>query len=297
MLSALSAFEEAFEIKGEVGRLIDVATQATLLAPDLQVNMKICDTINGNPKEGSKDAARCLRRKLKHKSGRVVQLAVTVLEAVMQNCGPDLHAAIATKEFMGDVSALVLNVNMDMAVHRKVVTLVQNWGEGFRHMQDKVPLFFETYANLRAQGVRFPEYDAGSAPMYSLRQQPRPQVRAERTPAYNQQRNDGPRAVSQQQQQAPASVPTAATRRPERAAEAPIFDTARLLEDLEHVTVEATLLCDILDAATQSGGGGGGQQENVEGAGAQLQHLPASHRHLDRAGAGRRACGQASWCQ
>eukprot|EP00283_Hemiselmis_rufescens_P026036 CAMPEP_0173445436 /NCGR_PEP_ID=MMETSP1357-20121228/34357_1 /TAXON_ID=77926 /ORGANISM="Hemiselmis rufescens, Strain PCC563" /LENGTH=505 /DNA_ID=CAMNT_0014411613 /DNA_START=338 /DNA_END=1855 /DNA_ORIENTATION=+ len=223
--------------------------------------MKICDTINGNPKEGSRDAARALRRKFKVKNGKVVMLAVTVLEQIMQNCGPELHANIATKEFMSDISALVLNPNFDMMLHTKIVGLVQSWGEGFRHMQDKLPLFYETYSTLKAQGVRFPEYDAASAPIYTLRQAPRPtvvaagrSVNASQPTHFQQSQPARPPPHQQHQHQRPAATPDI---RPARVEEAPlVFDSARLLDDLEQVTTEATLLCDMLDAETQSGGGG-----------------------------------------
>uniref|UniRef100_A0A7S0Z2N1 VHS domain-containing protein n=1 Tax=Hemiselmis tepida TaxID=464990 RepID=A0A7S0Z2N1_9CRYP len=261
MFSALSsAFEDAFDINGEVGRLIDVACSESTTAPDRQIILKICDTINANPREGSRDAARALRRKLKAKNGRVLLLAVTVLEQVMQNCGPELHASIATKEFMGDVSGLVLNPNLDASLHRKTVQLIQHWGEGFRHMQDKLPAFYDTYSTLRAQGVRFPEYDVASAPVFSLRQVPRPTVvAAGRTfqatqPGTLHSSQTSRRTQQQQQQQRPAAA--GAGRSPAVEDLRPAFDSAKLMEDLEQVTTEATLLCEILDAATQSGDGG-----------------------------------------
>jgi hypothetical protein len=44
--------EQAFELKGEVGKLIDAATSENLIGPDWQLNMQICEKINKTPKEG-----------------------------------------------------------------------------------------------------------------------------------------------------------------------------------------------------------------------------------------------------
>ncbi len=51
MNSAISSFQEAFDIKGEVGRLVDIATSETLLCADLQQNLQICDKVNAGGKE------------------------------------------------------------------------------------------------------------------------------------------------------------------------------------------------------------------------------------------------------
>lgn len=45
-------FVQAFDLKGEVGRLIDIATSDTLIGPDWEMNQQICDKIELNPKEG-----------------------------------------------------------------------------------------------------------------------------------------------------------------------------------------------------------------------------------------------------
>jgi hypothetical protein len=48
----LSWTPQAFELKGEVGKLIDAATNEGLIGPDWQMNMQICEKVNTLPKEG-----------------------------------------------------------------------------------------------------------------------------------------------------------------------------------------------------------------------------------------------------
>ena len=45
MSNALRSFKEAFEIQGELGRLVDAATSEMQLSVDWQANMQICDKV------------------------------------------------------------------------------------------------------------------------------------------------------------------------------------------------------------------------------------------------------------
>ena len=45
MSNAIRSFKEAFEIQGELGRLVDAATSEMQLGVDWQANMQICDKV------------------------------------------------------------------------------------------------------------------------------------------------------------------------------------------------------------------------------------------------------------
>lgn len=146
MQSYINAFQEAFDIKGEVGRLVDAATCETLVGPDWQLNMQIVQKVNSSSEAGyvprtrkppkknphlvrlipfawawrrltglslafcrAKDAAKTLRKRLLHTNPRIARNALTLTETLVQNCGRELHAQIATREFMDDVKAMILN--------------------------------------------------------------------------------------------------------------------------------------------------------------------------------------------
>ena len=48
-------------------------------------------------------AAKALRKRIKSDNSKIVQLALTVTETCVKNCGFEFHAAIAVKEFMQDM--------------------------------------------------------------------------------------------------------------------------------------------------------------------------------------------------
>jgi hypothetical protein len=57
----------------------------------------------------AKDAARTLRKRLKHKCPRVAKNALTLTETLVSNCGMEMRAQIATKEFMDEMKSIILN--------------------------------------------------------------------------------------------------------------------------------------------------------------------------------------------
>eukprot|EP00286_Rhodomonas_abbreviata_P006735 CAMPEP_0181324014 /NCGR_PEP_ID=MMETSP1101-20121128/20113_1 /TAXON_ID=46948 /ORGANISM="Rhodomonas abbreviata, Strain Caron Lab Isolate" /LENGTH=307 /DNA_ID=CAMNT_0023432121 /DNA_START=106 /DNA_END=1026 /DNA_ORIENTATION=- len=233
MSSAISSFQEAFDIKGEVGRLIDIATSETLLGADWQQNLQICDKINAGGKEAAKDAVRSLRKRMKHKNPKVQLLSLSVLEAAVKNCGPELLMQVASKDLMGDLQAFVLQPDVELGVQRKVLQLVQAWGEAFKDTREDMPLFYETYSALKSQGIRFPEYDPTLAPTG------RPQDRM----------SAGAGGMSVQRGGSGGQGGAdfgGRNQQPPREAAPATFDSEKLFSDLEQVKMQTTLLSDML---------------------------------------------------
>ena len=257
MSSAIRSFKEAFEIQGEIGRLVDAATGDSLLGTvDWQLNMQICDKVNVAKTDAIKDGMRTLRARLKTRNVPVQMLALTLLETLVKNCGPELHMQVATMDFMSDLVYLAQPGNADGRVYRKVQQLLHAWGEAFKGIRHDLPLFYDTYQTLLAQGMVFPPYDPGLAPavVTSGRQSapidggagshgggPLRQasgwasqsggLRAENLPRVQQGGSSRGGGVT-------GNVSSSAT-----------FDIDRLNADLAQVNVEVSLLSDMLTAA------------------------------------------------
>jgi hypothetical protein len=152
--SITKSFQQVFDIKTEIGRLVDAATSETLLGPDRAQNFRICETVNGNPKDGAADVVRALRKRLRLKNPKVQLLSLTLADQLVRSCGLDLHQQIASKDFMADMQSLVsgMNAEVDMEVNRKALLIIQCWGESFKDCRDELPLYYEMYASLKAQG-------------------------------------------------------------------------------------------------------------------------------------------------
>ena len=122
--------------------------------------------VNAARPEGIRDALRSLRARLKSRSVGAQMLALTLLELLVKNCGPELHLQVATKDFMGDLTHLTHPGNADGRVSRKVLQLVHAWGESFKEVRRDIPVFYDTYQALCSQGVQFPPFDPSLAPSF-----------------------------------------------------------------------------------------------------------------------------------
>lgn len=61
--------------------------------------------INSRP-DGSGQAVKALKRRLKSDNPKVLQLTLTVCETAMKNCSRPLHQALGTREFLSEVALL-----------------------------------------------------------------------------------------------------------------------------------------------------------------------------------------------
>ncbi|XP_043196104.1 TOM1-like protein 2 isoform X3 [Amphibalanus amphitrite] len=187
-----------------VGHKIEEATDPSLASEDWTLNMEICDIINSS-EEAAKDAARAIKKRLHHFSGKnytAVMYTLTVLETCVKNCGRNFHHLICQKDYIQDLikligppvefdapppdeSGLLSSVNSTimnfaetiesamlgpkneppLAVQEKVLGLVRSWAVTFRGQPDLNGVA-AVYDELLAKGVQFPEGgDSAAAPI------------------------------------------------------------------------------------------------------------------------------------
>ena len=85
--------------KSNFDRLLEKSTSQLLLEPDWDSILQICDSI----RQGDvtpKYAIGAMQKKATHENPNIQMLALTVIEAVVKNCGAPIHAQVATRAFM-----------------------------------------------------------------------------------------------------------------------------------------------------------------------------------------------------
>ena len=88
-----------FKPSSNFDRLLEKSTSQLLLEPDWDSILQICDSI----RQGDvtpKYAIAAMQKKAMHENPNIQMLALTVIEAVVKNCGAPVHAQIATRAFM-----------------------------------------------------------------------------------------------------------------------------------------------------------------------------------------------------
>jgi len=159
--------------EGERGAgLVEKATSDILLAVDWAINMEVVDALNrASDQEVKREIIRQIRKRLQHRSTRVVHMALELIETVVKNCGPSVHREVATPKFMASMARVARSYSdrtgkENLEVGDKARDLIQAWGEAFLPMAQSMPLFSQTYHDLRREGMPFrKQYDETKVPI------------------------------------------------------------------------------------------------------------------------------------
>ena len=147
---------------GKFEMLLDRATNSNNLDPDLAAILEMCDTV----RQGDlipKKAIISVKRKLMDKHVLVSYYTLFVLEALMKNCGPDMHKEILVKEVLGRMQDMVKDPSsFSEKSKEKSLELIQTWNVAFRHDSSYLVLT-SIYNQLAMAGVRFPEVSTSDA--------------------------------------------------------------------------------------------------------------------------------------
>ncbi|CAH2074655.1 unnamed protein product [Thlaspi arvense] len=138
-----------------LGVAVDKATSELLLTPDWTIIIAICDSVNSNRWQ-CKDAMKAVKRRLQHKSSRVQLLTLTLLEAMLKNCGEFLHSHIAEKHVLEDLVKIVRKKG-DFEVRNRILILLDTWNEAFSGVARKYPHYKWACQELQRCGVKFPQ--------------------------------------------------------------------------------------------------------------------------------------------
>ncbi|CAN8257473.1 unnamed protein product [Cochlearia groenlandica] len=133
---------------------VDKATSEILLTPDWTIIISICDSILLNPWQ-CKDAIKAVKRRLHHKSSKVQLLTLTLVEAMLKNCGEMVHCHIAERHLLEDMVKIVKTKKGEYEVRNRIMILVDTWNEAFNSR--KFPHYNWAHQQLTRSGVKFPQ--------------------------------------------------------------------------------------------------------------------------------------------
>ncbi|KAL3982138.1 VHS domain family protein [Acanthocheilonema viteae] len=161
----VSDFFQGSPFATPVGRKIEMATDATVLATEnWELNMEICDFIN-NTAEGGRDAMRAIRKRLHSqmsKNNAVVMYTLTVLETCVKNCDIRFHELVCQKDFINElVKLLGPKFDAPQVIQEHVLGLIQSWNDVFQD-DPRLQGVCQIYNELKAKGVQFPVADPNS---------------------------------------------------------------------------------------------------------------------------------------
>ena len=123
---------------------------------DWDLTMEIVDIVSAAP-EQSVDVLEGMRKRFALEEPHVASLTLTLLEALMKNCGPPIHELVARKEFLGDVLLGVLqHRKSSSALRERLLELLDSWAEQFAGSKTATAAFPALVSGLASRGIPFP---------------------------------------------------------------------------------------------------------------------------------------------
>ncbi|KAJ3095216.1 ESCRT-0 subunit protein hse1 [Phlyctochytrium planicorne] len=133
---------------------ITKATSETNTSENWGLIIEICEKADSS--EGSaREAVQSLTRKLVHKNVNVVLFALTVANALVQNCGITVHREISSRAFVDTLVKQLATSAVHETVKSRILDLIQQWSEAFKS-DPTLGFLVDTYNQLKAQGYNFP---------------------------------------------------------------------------------------------------------------------------------------------
>jgi len=165
----------------DIKKVADKATNDLLLNADWEAVLACCDQVNGCLDDGIIDElVFLLRRKLgsvatvlNPVSPGQVHLTLSLVEALVKNCGTRLHKAVNDATFMTEMKKVARRyVNKagqaNVAVAELVLDITQAWGESFLTRRRQFPNIVDAYHELKKESMPFKaQYDPSRVPIFT----------------------------------------------------------------------------------------------------------------------------------
>ena len=126
----------------------------------MELNLRLCDVVNGDFVAHGKDAVKALKLKIQdsRRDPMTATAALFALEMCMKNCGGKFHSMCAAKE-VPDAMVKLCEKAPSLDVRDAVLTMIEEWASHLRHE----PAYANAYHQLRMRGYKFSEARAAVA--------------------------------------------------------------------------------------------------------------------------------------
>jgi len=144
--------------KTQFDTLVEKVTDEKNTAEDWGLIMSVCDRV-GATNTGPKECLKALVKRLNHQDPHVVIMAITLLDACVNNCGRYFLLEVASREFEGEFRKLLAKSHPKVA--EKLKAMLKRWSEGEFSKHAEYSLIPSLYTNLRKEGLDFTSGEGG----------------------------------------------------------------------------------------------------------------------------------------
>jgi len=137
---------------------VEKITDEKNTSEDWGMIMDFCDRVQST-KDGPRDCLKSIMKRLNHPDPHVVIQAITLLDAVVNNCGKPFRLEIASREFESDYRKLLGN-RSHQRVQEQLKGMLRRWAEGDFKGDSQLSLIPSLYSQLKKEGIDFSSANA-----------------------------------------------------------------------------------------------------------------------------------------
>ncbi|KAJ1848712.1 ARF-binding protein [Coemansia sp. RSA 2708] len=160
-----SAIDDLFKPPSRLQNLVDQAVGPNRDESDLALNLDICDLVMRKKGNYPHDAVFALLPYINGRSHTQAQLALTLLDNLVKNCGHSVHYQIASRDFLNELFKRFPEYQpaAPNPVHYRILEMLQEWRVTLcqrSRFRDDLQRINDMYALLCRKGWRFPQLDS-----------------------------------------------------------------------------------------------------------------------------------------
>ncbi|KAJ3412072.1 hypothetical protein HDV05_001296 [Chytridiales sp. JEL 0842] len=152
--------------------LIEKACDPMAGAPNLELQLEVCDIINQKQKGYPREAGQILLNLINGRNEQVTLNALSLLDILVKNCGYPFHIVVASKEFLNELVRKFPErpTGTNMSQYR-ILELIQQWNATLcvtSRYKDDFKNITDMYRLLSYKGYSFPSISKDAAAVMSL---------------------------------------------------------------------------------------------------------------------------------
>lgn len=119
------------EKSSPIEKAVYKATDETLTRENWGLIIEVCNLVNDNPEAGVRDSMSAIRKRLEVKNGNVQLYALTLMNALAQNCGSMMHREVASSTTLQLLERIGLSHSTYRAVRTRLIEILGQLADQF----------------------------------------------------------------------------------------------------------------------------------------------------------------------
>lgn len=155
--------KEILQGQSQEAKMVDEATSESLEEPNWGLNLRICNLLNSEEFDGS-EVVRTIKKKISGRSPISQRLSLDLLEACAMNC-EKVFSAVASEKVLEEIVKMIDNPQTQYGNRQTALQLIEAWGKS--EDLSYLPVFKQTYLNLKSREMPNEQKDGSSAQLFS----------------------------------------------------------------------------------------------------------------------------------